>query len=259
LRHRSELGTKSAASKAYFSSSRIASGAWARSSPRSSSRLCSSWSCAGAEPASDHRGTHTIRGQPSHDCWSFPQHAVQVLDRRLEHVVAPSMTPFEVRSDLMWGWIPTTGVSLFRRSRPPASIRSRAAGHLYTRQLGEPVEQSVLERDVTRFARRRRVSPMMPVVAADTRSGVFAHRQPSLRRVPGREVVGRSAATHLRGTQPGSTALLSTPGQRRATANASAVTYNLLSEYAWSASHARVVHAMSRNDASAPRCIELLR
>src|SRR5947208_11876552 len=60
-------------------------------------------------------------------------------------------------------------------------------------------------------------------------------------------------------TQPGSTALLSTSGHHRATAKARAVTFSLLSEYAWLAFQRRSSQSMSRSEAPPPRCMPLLR
>src|SRR4029077_11004683 len=63
----------------------------------------------------------------------------------------------------------------------------------------------------------------------------------------------------LVGTQPGSTALLSTCGQARARVSASAVTWSLLSPYACMAFQRRSVQSMSRRDPAATRCSPLVR
>ena len=73
---------------------------------------------------------------------------------------------------------------------------------------------------------------MMPISAADGRRRIVAHRKPRLREMPLFEIVRRTRTTHLRRNPAGIDGVAQDVGHRRAIANASAVRYNLLSEYA---------------------------
>ena len=73
------------------------------------------------------------------------------------------------------------------------------------------------------------LSHLIPIASRDHGLGLIADRKPALGALPGLDVDRSARPSILVRAQPGSTALLSTSGQRRATAKASAVTYNLLS------------------------------
>jgi hypothetical protein len=71
---------------------------------------------------------------------------------------------------------------------------------------------------------------VVEVLASDQGCGVIADREPGLGDRGEREVVGAPEPPILVATQPGSTELDRTPGQRRATPNASRMSKSLLSE-----------------------------
>jgi hypothetical protein len=71
---------------------------------------------------------------------------------------------------------------------------------------------------------------MLPVSTADHRGEFIAYSEPRLDEMLQFKIIWRSGPPIFDGTQPRSTALLSTSGQRRATAKTSAATSSLLSE-----------------------------
>ncbi|VEA66643.1 Uncharacterised protein [Serratia plymuthica] len=91
-------------------------------------------------------------------------------------------------------------------------------------------QQRILKNRIARGGMRIQAALVMPITAGNAGLRLCAGHQPLLRQVPQAQIVGGVFAPILVGTQPGSTALLTTPGQRRATAAASAVTNSLLSE-----------------------------
>src|SRR3954454_15114506 len=141
----------------------------------------------------------------------------------------------------------TSGESLLcRRQRHPG-------------QLAQPVEKSLLKVGIGRFVRRLLLPEVMPVTTADQAAGFMLTASQGLVRCPGATPTGAPAPPILVRTQPGSTALLSTCGQRRAKAKASATMCSLLSAYALAGSQVRLVQSKSPNDPSPPRWSPLLR
>ena len=97
-------------------------------------------------------------------------------------------------------------------------------------QLRELGNELVLKATIERFCRPRLLLAMVPIASADLRLRILACSQPGLREMTFSQIVWRVRAAHFVGTHPGSTALLKTSGQCRATASAKAVRYSLLSE-----------------------------
>ena len=93
-----------------------------------------------------------------------------------------------------------------------------------------------------------------PLVRASGWSLVASH---SWVRCPSRRSSGAPGPPILVGTQPGSTALLDTSGQSRATAQARAVTNSLLSEY--EPVLRCPLQSMPARSARPPECMPLLR
>jgi hypothetical protein len=112
----------------------------------------------------------------------------------------------------------------------------RCLGRVGDRLAGELIaggEQAVLDDRVgdgwVRFAQ----SSVVEVATALPRERVDTSREPDLRLGSGGELAGRPGSPIFVLTQPGSTELLTTSGQRRATAAASTASRSLESEYAW--------------------------
>ena len=96
------------------------------------------------------------------------------------------------------------------QNRDPALAEARAC------EASEGIEQLVLEPLVA--DRGMRLDPLLvvPVAARGARVCVVARGEPLLREVPEPQIVGRTGPPILVGTQPGSTALLSTSGLKGA-------------------------------------------
>ena len=107
---------------------------------------------------------------------------------------------------------------------------------------GQAVHQLVLESWVASLCCGRLSLPALPAATAHGCDGDIADGEPCLREIAHLQIAGgRGAPLILVGTQPGSTALLSTSGQTRTRVSASAVTWSLLSEYACAAFQDRLV------------------
>jgi hypothetical protein len=127
-----------------------------------------------------------------------------VAQRRRSYVDARSIVRFRpralrpgTRSPLEFYRWPCE--SLGRRV-PPAQSASekRHAGH-----FSEPGGELVLKNWVFHFLGRRLRSAVMPVSAADSCRGIFAHGKPCLREIALFEIVRRTRPAHLRRNPPG--------------------------------------------------------
>lgn len=119
---------------------------------------------------------------------------------------------------------------------PFQEVRSWTKGQgLQSRQrsacrTSEFVEQLSLELRIVDSGMRLNASLMMPIPSASNRFRIIASSQPLLSKMSQPQVIWRISSPILVGTQPGSTELLRTSGQIRATAAARVVTKSLLSE-----------------------------
>jgi hypothetical protein len=96
--------------------------------------------------------------------------------------------------------------------------------------LSPASDELILEAGISHLASGCLLLAMLPVSAADHRGEFIAYGEPRLDEMPQFKITWRSGPPIFDGTQLRSTASLSTSGQRRATAKASAATSSLLSE-----------------------------
>jgi len=74
---------------------------------------------------------------------------------------------------------------------------------------------------------------MVEIFARNPCSSIVAYGKPDLSPTPGVQIVGCPRTSHLGGTQPGSSALDNTSGQRLATAKASKTSWSKQLEPGW--------------------------